>query len=48
MDTVLEHIAEVVEDVSSLRRLVDGLNCGFQDGINRKTVDRTLTYRHVI
>ena len=48
VDTVLEHIAEVVEEVSSLTRLVDGLNCGFQDGTKRKTVDRTLTYRHVI
>ena len=48
VDTVLEHIAEVVEDVSSLRRLVDGLNCGYQDGTNAKTVDRTLRYRHVI
>ena len=48
VDTVLEHIAEVVEEVSSLRRLVDGLNCGFQGGTKRKTVDRALTYRHVI
>ena len=48
VDTVLEHIAEVVEEVSSLRRLVDGLNCGYQDGTKAKTVDRTLRYRHVI
>ena len=48
VDTVLEHIAEVVEEVSSLRRLVDGLNCGYQDGTNAKTVDRTFRYRHVI
>ena len=36
---MLEHIAEVVEEVSSLRRLVDGLNCGHQDGTKAKTVE---------
>ena len=48
VDAVLLHIAEVIEEIGSLRRHLDGLNGGFQEGTKRKTVQRILTYRHLI
>ena len=48
LDTVLLHIAEVIEEIGSLRRHLDGLNGGFQEGTKRNTVQRILTYRHLI